>query len=100
LLISDACHKIVTNRVCTDSGAERVLGWHPDCPLREGANLRRIQQNHGRLRNARHQILTRPRPLTPGGPKHDGSLLGDALSCRPALMSTFRVCRARGIFYW
>ena len=41
-----------------------------------------------------------PPPLSPGGPNHDGSLLGGALSGRPSLMSTFRVRRARGIFYW
>jgi hypothetical protein len=32
LLISGACHKIVTNRMCTDSGADRFLGMASGLP--------------------------------------------------------------------
>jgi hypothetical protein len=55
---------------------------------REGSDTPAIKESRG------------PPPLSPGGPNHDGSLLGGALSGRPSLMSTFRVRRARGIFYW
>jgi len=91
----------LSQTACAQISVQGVFpAGNSDCFVREGPNLRKIQQPMGRLRYARRQILRGLRPLTSGRLNNEGSLLGSPMSCRPALMSTFRVCRARGSFYW
>jgi len=76
--------------------------WHSDCPARDdvpmGGKFIKTMEGLDKPPSYSHAAS----PLSPGGPNHRGSLLSGALPAlhrRPALMSTFRLYRARGIFY-
>ena len=81
---------ILSQTACAQISVQGMFpAGHPDCSIR-GANLRRIQQNHGQvqigLSSNSHWGLHLSVLL---GPITMDTLLGGPLSCRAALMSTF-----------